>query len=303
MHSCHIYGLNVRSDVPLAGTPSPGRDVDVRVTVERQPVETLTCRSLTEPMDIELAWEGAGRMRVTRGKEVRFEVGPAAEEPLIQHLVTGVGLGLALYQRGVFTLHASAVAIEGRAWVLMGPKGSGKSTLAATLIARGHDPVTDDVAAIDFLPDTGPSVRRGPRSLNLWPDAAEATGFASEELTRIWSGSPKRVARLPHRDSTHRVPLAGCVMIAASANGERVSIEPVSGAAAISALIGHSYAPRWTRTAGPDHLRRCARILASGPLLKLSRPFSIVATDESAEAIEHLAGAYAPANSASIACT
>ena len=303
MHSCHIYGLNVRSDVPLAGAPSPGRDVDVRVTVERRPVETLTCRPLNDPSDIELAWEGAGRMRVTRGEDVRFEVGPAAEEPLIRHLVTGVGLGLALHQRGVFTLHASAVAIEGRAWVLMGPKGIGKSTLAATLIARGHDPVTDDVAAIDLLPETGPSVRRGPRSLNLWPDAAEATGFASEELTPIWSSSPKRVARLPYRDSTRRVPLAGCVILAASAEGERVSIEPVSGAAAISALIGHSHAPRWTRTAGPDHLRTCARILASGPLLKLSRPLSIVALDESAETIEYLAGAYAPANSASIACT
>jgi HPr kinase/phosphorylase len=42
------------------------------------------------------------------------------------------------------TIHATTVAIDGRAIVLRGPSGSGKSDLALRLIADGADLVADD---------------------------------------------------------------------------------------------------------------------------------------------------------------
>jgi len=42
------------------------------------------------------------------------------------------------------TLHASTVAIEGRAVLIMGPSGSGKSDLALRLLDRGFLLVSDD---------------------------------------------------------------------------------------------------------------------------------------------------------------
>ncbi|MCL6682432.1 HPr kinase/phosphorylase [Sphingomonas alba] len=42
------------------------------------------------------------------------------------------------------TLHASTVAIDGRAVVISGPSGSGKSDLALRLLGRGFKLVSDD---------------------------------------------------------------------------------------------------------------------------------------------------------------
>ena len=42
------------------------------------------------------------------------------------------------------TLHASTVAVDGRAVLIMGPSGSGKSDLALRLIDRGFVLVSDD---------------------------------------------------------------------------------------------------------------------------------------------------------------
>lgn len=42
------------------------------------------------------------------------------------------------------TLHASCIALNGRAALILGPSGSGKSTLALELMALGADLVADD---------------------------------------------------------------------------------------------------------------------------------------------------------------
>jgi serine kinase of HPr protein (carbohydrate metabolism regulator) len=51
------------------------------------------------------------------------------------------------------TVHASCVAIDGRAVLLAGPSGSGKSDLALRLIDRGAVLVSDDYT--ELMPDRG----------------------------------------------------------------------------------------------------------------------------------------------------
>ena len=62
----------------------------------------------------------------------------------IRHLLLDQVIPRLLAHEGNTILHASAVAIDGRAIAFAGETGMGKSTLAASLHARGHPVLSDD---------------------------------------------------------------------------------------------------------------------------------------------------------------
>lgn len=51
------------------------------------------------------------------------------------------------------TIHASAVAVEGRGLLILGPSGAGKSSLALALMAQGAQLVADDRVLLEARGD------------------------------------------------------------------------------------------------------------------------------------------------------
>jgi HPr kinase/phosphorylase len=102
-------------------------------------------------------------------------------------------------------LHASSVAFNGQAILLLGPSGSGKSDLALRLIAAGGQLVADDVALVEAQPGGGLQVHAPPQTAGL----IEVRGlgilrlpFAADAHLRllIRLASPgEPIDRLPHR--------------------------------------------------------------------------------------------------------
>ncbi|WP_194097906.1 HPr kinase/phosphorylase [Marivivens aquimaris] len=104
-------------------------------------------------------------------------------------------------------LHASCVALNGRAVLITGRSGSGKSTLALQLLALGCDLVGDD--AVDVLPDLtvrSPHTIRGKieaRGVGLLKaDAVEAELAMIVDLDQVEEDRlpPWRTKRLHNRE-------------------------------------------------------------------------------------------------------
>ena len=100
------------------------------------------------------------------------------------------------------TVHASCVALGGRAVLILGPSGSGKSALALSLMAFGARLVSDDRVALrrdgPRLIATAPEAIRGlieARGVGLLRAEAEAEAVVAlaVDLARI------ETARLPQR--------------------------------------------------------------------------------------------------------
>ena len=60
-------------------------------------------------------------------------------------------MGALLMQRKILPLHGSAIAIDGKAYALIGDSGAGKSTLASAFLNKGYQLLSDDVIAVSLL--------------------------------------------------------------------------------------------------------------------------------------------------------
>jgi hypothetical protein len=68
--------------------------------------------------------------------------------PLARSYFLGTVLGALLARRGFFTLHSSAINVNGKAILFCGKSGAGKSTTAAYFEMQGHPLISDDICPI-----------------------------------------------------------------------------------------------------------------------------------------------------------
>src|SRR5690606_30966846 len=205
------------------------------------------------------------------GREVVVDPlpGPVAEG--FHNLVSGIGLGLALHQRGVFTLHASAVAIDGGVAAFIGWKGMGKSTTAAAFYGAGRWVVTDDLLVVR-VEEAAVSVLPGFPSVKLWPEAAAAAlGDDPEALPRLHPKAEKRARSVGDNFDLAPLPLRVIYVLDYVGEGEAPGIEPVPGSAAFVELVRHSFALRLLGEAGitPVHFRQGAEVARRVPIRRL----------------------------------
>lgn len=194
-----------------------------------------------------VAGEGRGLFRCT-SRRIDVEWTPPGTGAA--HYLFTYALPLWLEAEGVPVLHASAVALDGRAVGFVGPTGIGKSVLCAELLRLGCDFVADDGLAVRPHEGREESAWRafhGPPLLRLWPSGLEGRlGVPAGDLPRVHETLDKR--RLPLPGAAAAAPPAGLPLAAVyslrrepNAAGE-VAISPCRPRDALVQLLEHGVA-------------------------------------------------------------
>lgn len=296
MFSCAAYDLRIHSDLPLPGLVASEAGVEPDVFVRLGKVNRLPVKG--EPREgcfhatsdeAYFYWEEDGVYLVRGGAEIIVQPAPGAEERALCLVILGIALGVLLHQRGLLTLHGSAVVVDGGAVAFLGGKGAGKSAVAAALHARGYGIMTDDIVALDVGGTASPMLLPGFPQLKLWPEVAASLGDDPETLSRVHPQLEKRARLVAHGFPQEPLPLR-CIYVLAG--GAHLGVEPLQAQESFLGLIRHSYALRFLGTAGTSapHFQQCVGLASSVPIHRLKRPHSLSVLPDVARLVEsHLA--------------
>jgi hypothetical protein len=294
MYSYTAFGLAIHSELVLPELVSTGcdqPDITIRLgTVEPaqelEPVEN--CVYATE-RDACFRWQQVGAYQVRDGSQIVVQPEPGADDRLVRWVLLGAVLAVLLHQRGLFVLHASAVALEGEAAVFIGAKGQGKSTTAAVLYEQGHQLLSDDVVALTSSATGVPLLLPGYPELKLWPDAVTSVLRKDPlDIPRAAALTDKRQCRVDQRFSLQASPLRAIFVLD---SGDALCVEPIQRGTGMLELIAHSYIARFGHRLlhGPSasaHLRACQELSRQVPMYAIQRPDALDLAPRIGEIIE-----------------
>nr|WP_188131285.1 serine kinase [Mesorhizobium sp. NFR06] len=293
-HFYKAYGLVVSSEVALPELePTAPARPDLEIAVGPIDFPDAASRGATafrfEPTRQCLSWQAVGTFMISGANRIDVDPAPGVCDPLLAFPLLGPVMALALHQRGLLVLHASAVAVGGKSVIFMGDKGAGKSTTAGAMIRAGHRLLTDDVVALDFCDPNRPMILPGFPQLKLAADAAGAIRLEQAQVRpQVHPQIDKAQHRLHKGFAAEAVPVSRIYMLE---RGERAAISPLTCAAALPAIIRFSYITRFGRQALPGefasaHLRQCAQIAGRIGVSRLDVPAGLARIDEAVAAIE-----------------
>lgn len=290
------YGLRIRSEVALPhfAAAEPGEtDVVVRLGAVPRALQAPNC---TRPR-----WEAAQddflfraeenmRFRVTSGREITVERAAGDDDRAAAYLMGSAWTAL-LQQRGLVTLHASAVCTREGAVLFLGRSGAGKSTLAAALAVRGYEVLADDVVAVSAVPPGPPRATPGYPNLRLWADAFDRLGIAAGNRRRTRDGIDKYL--LPPDRFAKRPQTIRAAYVLRAGNTQSLEFDRVTSAAAVPILWRHTHRRRYVDGFGnrEAHFHALAHFTRGVPVTRVTRPAAGASLDELIERLERdLAG-------------
>lgn len=255
MNSCLMYGMHVRSEIPLyVERPVPAAlPVDLTVTVGEgrtvgvdRPEGHLLAECIwnerklftfvtTDDGSHLLRFHGSVDFAVSADlSRVIAHVDPSAEPGIEAVLLTGTLMSFIIMMAGEPLLHASAVEIGGGALAFVGYAGMGKSTMATIMCANGALSITDDVLRLDM---TGGDAlcHLGANESRLRKGATELSAAFDDAPLHRRTGDERDALRL-RASTTDLLPLRAIVFPQPTRDTDSVVVHRLEGTKALLAM-------------------------------------------------------------------
>lgn len=150
-----------------------------------------------------------GIYKIENGSTISVSPFESSKDDQVRLYILGTCMGVILMQRKILPLHGSCIAIDGKAYAIVGDSGAGKSTLASAFINRGFQILTDDVIAVVEDKDNIPKVIPSYPQQKLWQESLDYFGVGSIQFKRIYDRETKFAIPITENFHDKSLPLAG----------------------------------------------------------------------------------------------
>jgi hypothetical protein len=278
-------GLGIHSELPLyelVENDAAGEDIIIQVgRVDYNSCVQKDGWNLAWAADsngVVVYWEGVGACWVKDGREITIDACNGSDTWRVCHLILGVGLGIAMHQRGRVVLHASAISLTDRAILFVAKSCGGKSTTAAAFHSWGYGIVADDLVVVD-VPEVGdPRVLPASRQIKVCPPAMTFLDYDARTLSSLLPHDE----RLAYQEvETFRTSPLSPLVIYILAEGMEESVEPLRPRQALLEIIRYTQ-PIVTEIlaetgTAAGHFQHCGRLANRVAVHRLNRRMDLLA--------------------------
>ena len=193
--------------------------------------------------------------------------------------LVGTVFAVLFHQRGDIVLHASAVAVGGRAVLFCGRSGAGKSTLAAALVEQGYPLLSDDQCAIVLDSASQPMLRPDGRQLKLWAPSIAALALDGRRQAAV-PINPNKYYVDPAQRREDALPIGAIYHLSESDSAAATEVKMPNLADRTALLVANAYRPVLMQRMGrrPSYLQASAAIAGQIGVFQFVRPkqFSVM---------------------------
>jgi hypothetical protein len=286
MANYRLFGLKVRSEIPLPELPEDQSEDRPQVLIRRGAVEADGAKAgLNQDGDaLLLTIPDVGRYRIAGGSDITVDAAANIPASNIRLFLLGSAFGALLHQRRMLPLHANAIEVNGQAVAFMGESGTGKSTLAAWFHDRGYRILADDVCVVGLNEAGQPVAAPGLPRLRLWSDALEFTGRDASNFSRSYTGAAEQLDKfdVPIDASSVRASPAELAGVYLLERGNRFSITPATGLGAAELLFANTYRGSYLPLVNgqQDHWQSAIKLVRSVPVFRAARKWDLAKLNE-----------------------
>jgi hypothetical protein len=251
-----LCGRHTRSDIPLTSVRAlvhgnESVDVLIQIAPGRSPVAKNGGRGVFEhSAEFSLIRvEGVADFEVSGGRQIRVWPAVGARQKDVEIILSGPAWATLCHQRGGIAAFA-------------GHSGAGKSTAAALLSSLGYELVADDILPVSFNRNSVPGAWPYLRRLKLHEEPIVQLGLTPTEPVGEKLDKEKYFVRPRFAGDDKWSRLERLYLLEIDSTDSRASIDQITGAEAVRALIDQTYHFSFILGTGRfgDHLAFCTQL-------------------------------------------
>jgi len=277
-----LCGWHTLSDIPLTGVPTSVHageiDIHINLAAGASPLAKDAKKVLFEHSAecSHIGIPGIADFEVSNGRQIRIWPAAGAVHKDLEIILFGPAWATLCHQRGLLPLHASAIVTGGSITAFAGHSGAGKSTIAALLGSLDYELIADDILPISFNDNAVPGAWPYLRRLKLRSDSISQLGIVSTEQVSKVLDKEKYFVHPRFAAVDKWTKFERLYLLETSQTDPRISIEVLTGAEAVHALVDQTYHFQFILNSGRfrEHLAFCTKLASKIAVYRLRRSLS-----------------------------